>query len=284
MKLGRVVCSNVWAPLAGWCSGWWHPRRLSRPRQRLRPPIRRRRSNLVAGPSLYETGKIGVVPESAPTPAPVPAELQWAGNSEKSIKPVAADIADAPPPRPPEGAIDPVRLTQEIQGNFETSGELQGRRRPRQAGRAVQGGRRPVAAALDHRTVGPDRLDGGGRGPAHRPRPHELRQGGDEPVVFHPAPRGRGPRRAAVHLPPRSLSVALAAARRPPGVPPGALSPSEGPGRVINGLATMSSVGGNTTVTEAASAASVDSQEATLLWLFPRSSAPVALRASASVS
>ncbi len=39
----------------------------------------------------------------------------------------------------------------------------------------------------------------------------------------------------------------------------------------------MSSVGGNTTVTEAASAASVDSQEATLLWLFPRSSAPVAL-------
>ena len=39
----------------------------------------------------------------------------------------------------------------------------------------------------------------------------------------------------------------------------------------------MSSGGGNTTVTEAASAASVDSQEATLLWLFPRSSAPVAL-------
>ena len=40
----------------------------------------------------------------------------------------------------------------------------------------------------------------------------------------------------------------------------------------------MSSGGGNTTVTEAASAASVDSQEAALLWLFPRSSAPVALR------
>ena len=40
----------------------------------------------------------------------------------------------------------------------------------------------------------------------------------------------------------------------------------------------MSSGGGNTTVTEAASAASVDSQEAALLWLFPRSSPPVALR------
>ena len=62
------------------------------------------------------------MPESATTPAPtpVPAELQWAGNSEKSIKPVAADIADAPPPRPPEGTIDPVRLAQEIQTNFET--------------------------------------------------------------------------------------------------------------------------------------------------------------------
>ncbi len=39
----------------------------------------------------------------------------------------------------------------------------------------------------------------------------------------------------------------------------------------------MSSVGGTTTVTEAASAASVDSKDAALLWLFPRSSAPVAL-------
>ena len=39
----------------------------------------------------------------------------------------------------------------------------------------------------------------------------------------------------------------------------------------------MSSVGGNTTVTEAASAASVDSKEAALLWLFPRSGAPVPL-------
>jgi DNA-binding NtrC family response regulator len=40
----------------------------------------------------------------------------------------------------------------------------------------------------------------------------------------------------------------------------------------------MGSVGGTTTVTEAASAASVDSREAALVWLFPRSSAPVDLR------
>ncbi len=40
----------------------------------------------------------------------------------------------------------------------------------------------------------------------------------------------------------------------------------------------MSSVGGITTVTEAASAASVDSREAALVWLFPRPVAPVDLR------
>lgn len=119
MKLGRVVCSNFWAPLVlvlGLVTpAKAQPAAVAAPAANSPSP-----TNLVAGPSMYETGKIGVVPESAPTPAPVPAELQWAGNSEKSIKPVAADIADAPPPRPPEGAIDPVRLTQEIQGNFET--------------------------------------------------------------------------------------------------------------------------------------------------------------------
>jgi hypothetical protein len=62
------------------------------------------------------------MPESAPNPAPtpIPLELQWAGNGEKSIKSVAADIADAPPPRPPEGTIDPERLSQEIAANFES--------------------------------------------------------------------------------------------------------------------------------------------------------------------
>jgi transcriptional regulator of acetoin/glycerol metabolism len=39
----------------------------------------------------------------------------------------------------------------------------------------------------------------------------------------------------------------------------------------------MSSGGGTTTVTEAASAASVDSKDAALLWLFPRATAPVPL-------
>ena len=118
MKLGRVVCWYSWAPLV-LMLGLVTPVK-AQPAAALVPPATTPSPNLVAGPSLYETGKIGVVPESAPTPAPVPAELQWAGNSEKSIKPVAADIADAPPPRPPDGAIDPVRLTQEIQANFET--------------------------------------------------------------------------------------------------------------------------------------------------------------------
>jgi len=119
MKLGRVVCANFGAlllvlglatPLKA------QPAAISAPAA---DPLTR--TNLVAGPSLYETGKVGVLPESAPTPAPtpVPAELRWAGNSEKSIKPAAADIADAPPPRPPEGIIDPAELAQEIAANFE---------------------------------------------------------------------------------------------------------------------------------------------------------------------
>ena len=120
MKLGRVVCSNLWAPLL-LALGVVTPVRAQP--AAVSPPAADQLSptNLVSGPSLYETGKVGVMPESAATPAPtpVPAELQWAGNSEKSIKPVAADIADAPPPRPPEGTMDPVRLTQEIQTNFE---------------------------------------------------------------------------------------------------------------------------------------------------------------------
>jgi hypothetical protein len=72
-------------------------------------------------PSLYETGRVGVSPDAAPNPAPtpVPQELQWAGNGEKSIQPVAADIADAPPPRPPEGVIDPARLDREIAADFD---------------------------------------------------------------------------------------------------------------------------------------------------------------------
>jgi hypothetical protein len=118
MKLGRVVCSNSWAPLVlalGLVTPAEAQPGVSAPAAN--PPSL---TNLVAGPSLYETGKIGAVPESAPTPAPVPAELQWAGNSEKSIKPVAADIADAPPPRPPEGTIDPLRLAPEIQANLES--------------------------------------------------------------------------------------------------------------------------------------------------------------------
>lgn len=121
MKLGRVICSNLWAPLVlvlGLVTPVKaQPAAVSPPAADPPSPM-----NLVAGPSLYETGKIGVVPESAPNPSPtpVPPELQWAGNSEKSIKPVAADIADAPPPRPPEGTIDPVRLAQEIEANFET--------------------------------------------------------------------------------------------------------------------------------------------------------------------
>jgi hypothetical protein len=123
MKLGRVVCSNLWAPLVLMLGLMTPVRPLkAQPAEAgtaTTDPLSP--TNLVAGPSLYETGKVGVMPDSAPSPAPtpIPNELQWAGNSEKSIKSVAADIADAPPPRPPEGIIDPGRLGQEIAANFE---------------------------------------------------------------------------------------------------------------------------------------------------------------------
>jgi hypothetical protein len=119
MKLGRVVWSR-WAVPVSLVLGLAGPVRaeLPAPPSGEPPPA----AGLLSGPSLYETGRVGTTPEAAPAPAPtpVPPELQWAGNGEKSIKPVAADIANAPPPRPPEGVIDPTRLEQETAANFET--------------------------------------------------------------------------------------------------------------------------------------------------------------------
>ena len=126
MKLGRVVCSNLWAPLVLIVGLVTPARAVKAEPAAVGTPATDPLSptNLIAGPSLYETGKLGAMPESAPNPAPtpIPSELQWAGNSEKSIKAVAADIADAPPPRPPEGIIDPARLSEEIAANLETVG------------------------------------------------------------------------------------------------------------------------------------------------------------------
>lgn len=76
-------------------------------------------SSLMAGPSLRETGKVGVMPESAAPPeALTPSVMPWAGDAEKSIQPVAAGFADAPPPRPPSGTIDPMLLNREVSANM----------------------------------------------------------------------------------------------------------------------------------------------------------------------
>ena len=53
---------------------------------------------------------------------------------------------------------------------------------------------------------------------------------------------------------------------------------ARGPTRVINVQLVMTSVGGTTTVTEAASAARASSDEAALIWLFPGAAPPVDLR------
>ncbi|HEX3904559.1 MAG TPA: AgmX/PglI C-terminal domain-containing protein [Polyangia bacterium] len=121
MKLGRVVWSKWGAPLV-FTLGLAAPVMAAPADLPVPPPVTDPSpSGLVSLPSLYETGKVGVRTEGAPTPepTPVPQELQWAGDSEKSIKTVAADIADAPPPRPPEGIIDPARLDREIGANFD---------------------------------------------------------------------------------------------------------------------------------------------------------------------
>src|SRR5438874_1506717 len=71
-------------------------------------------SSLMAGPSLRETGKVGVMPEASPPPESLtPGAMPWAGQPEKSIEPVAAGFASAPPPRPPAGTIDPMLLNRE---------------------------------------------------------------------------------------------------------------------------------------------------------------------------
>lgn len=76
-------------------------------------------SSLMAGPSLHETGRVGVIPgASAPPEALTPSAIPWAGESEKSVEPVAAGFAKAPPPRPPVGTIDPMLLNQEMAANL----------------------------------------------------------------------------------------------------------------------------------------------------------------------
>ncbi|HEY6476898.1 MAG TPA: hypothetical protein VI456_09980 [Polyangia bacterium] len=119
MKLGRVVWSKWGAPFL-LVLGLAAPVKAEPPAAPASDPLSP--SSLLSGPSLYETGKVGVSPDSAPVPAPtpIPSVLEWAGNGEKSIKPVAADIANAPPPRPPEGVIDPGRLQRETASALET--------------------------------------------------------------------------------------------------------------------------------------------------------------------
>jgi hypothetical protein len=119
MKLGRGVWSKWGVPVL-LALGLAAPVKAEPPAAPAADPLSP--SSLLSGPSLYETGKVGVSPDSAPVPAPtpIPPVMDWAGNGEKSIKPVAADIANAPPPRPPEGVIDPARLQRETASALET--------------------------------------------------------------------------------------------------------------------------------------------------------------------
>ena len=76
-------------------------------------------SSLLSGPSLRETGRVGVMPEAtASADALTPAETTWSKDSEKSVQPVAVGFADAPPPRPPVGIINPMLLEREVAANM----------------------------------------------------------------------------------------------------------------------------------------------------------------------
>jgi len=60
-----------------------------------------------------------VMPESSAPPEELkPATMQWGSNQEKSVEPVAAGVANAPPPRPPVGTIDPMILNREMAANL----------------------------------------------------------------------------------------------------------------------------------------------------------------------
>ncbi len=72
-------------------------------------------SSLLAGPSLRETGRVGVMPEATESAdALTPATTTWSKDSEKSVQPVAVGFAEAPPPRPPVGTINPMLLDREV--------------------------------------------------------------------------------------------------------------------------------------------------------------------------
>ena len=75
-------------------------------------------SSLMAGPSLHETGRVGVMPESSAPPEELKPATRWESVPEKSIQPVAAGFANAPPPRPPAGTIDPLLLEREMTANM----------------------------------------------------------------------------------------------------------------------------------------------------------------------
>jgi hypothetical protein len=79
-------------------------------------------SSLLAGPSLHETGRVGVMPAADSTSPPAeslnPGAVPWAADREKSVQPVASGFTDAPPPRPPAGTLDPLLLDHEVAVNL----------------------------------------------------------------------------------------------------------------------------------------------------------------------
>jgi hypothetical protein len=72
-------------------------------------------TRLLSGPSIYETGRVGVAPEAEPT-AIVPEE-EMGSRREKRVKRAVAGV-DTGPIQPPPGVVDSPTLEREIRTRF----------------------------------------------------------------------------------------------------------------------------------------------------------------------
>ena len=72
-------------------------------------------TQLLSGPSLYETGRVGSAPKAPPTA--IEPQDGLSARREKSIQRAAAGI-DTPPPKRPPGVIDPQTLDREVEARF----------------------------------------------------------------------------------------------------------------------------------------------------------------------
>ena len=206
MKLGRVICSKLWAPLV-LVLGLVTPCK-AQPAARLGP---RRESAVADEPGL---GAVAVRDREGRRRARVGADPGAdAGSGRAAVGGQQREVDQAGGGRHRGRAATPAAGRDHRSGAAGRRRSRPTSRRWRTAGstsRAPRGSRSPRWSPTSCCCAGPSSprarpADGGGGHDAGRSRPHGLREGGDEPLDVHPPARRRGPRRAPVRLPPRPL-------------------------------------------------------------------------------